>query len=148
MAGDEIDDDKVLMKVDDAVVDPDDVEPGGFQRLVGYDVADWGPGHAALSINLHDDHGNRHGYAHGGLLMTLLDAACTRAGAIDPDTGDIRRTATVSLTTNFVAPAKDCLLRVTGRKTGGGRKIFFAAAEVIDEDGKLIANAVATCRYI
>jgi len=132
---------------DDRIVNPDDVEPGGFQQLVGYDIEDWGPGHAVLTVNLHDGHGNRHGYAHGGLLMTILDAACTRAGGVDAETGGIRRTATVSMTTNFVAPAKDCLLRAVGRKTGGGRRIFFAAAEVFDEDGNLIASAVATCRY-
>jgi uncharacterized protein (TIGR00369 family) len=132
---------------DDNITDPLDVEPGGFQQLVGYDVLDWGPGHAVLAIDLHDGHGNRHGYAHGGLLMTILDAACTRAGAVNPETGGIRRTATVSMTTNFVAPAKDCKLRAVGRKTGGGRRIFFAAAEVYDEEENLIASAVATCRY-
>jgi uncharacterized protein (TIGR00369 family) len=132
---------------DDDITDPLAVAPGGFQKLIGYDIIDWGAGHAELTIDLGDHHGNRHGSAHGGVLMTLLDAACTRAGALDPETGAIRRTATVSMTTNFIAPAKECRLKAVGRKTGGGRRIFFAAAEVFDEDENLVASAVATCRY-
>ena len=132
---------------DEKTTTPIHVEPGGFQKLIGYDIIDWGAGHAELTIDLGDHHGNRHGFVHGGVLMTLLDAACTRAGALDPETGDIRRTATVSMTTNFIAPAKECRLRAVGRKTGGGRRIFFATADVFDEDGQLVAAAVATCRY-
>lgn len=127
--------------------DPMDVEPGGFQKLIGYDIAEWRAGHAVLTIDLGQHHGNRHGLAHGGVLMTLLDAACTRAGAVDPESGEIRRAATVSMTTNFVRPAMDCRLTAVGRKTGGGRRIFFAAADIFDEDKNLVATGVATCRY-
>ncbi len=141
------DDNQASALRDDNAVDTEDVEPGGFQKLIGYDVVDWGPGHAVLTIDLGGHHGNRHGHVHGGVLMTLLDAACTRAGSVDPQSGAIRRTATVSMTTNFLAPAKECRLKAIGRKTGGGRRIFFAAADIFDEDDNLIASAVATCRY-
>lgn len=124
-----------------------DVEPGGFQKLIGYDIVEWRAGYAVLTIDLADQHTNRHGGVHGGVLMTILDAACTRAGAVSDDGSEIRQAATVSMTTNFVRPAKDCRLRAVGTKTGGGRRIFFASAEVFDADDNLVASALATCRY-
>jgi uncharacterized protein (TIGR00369 family) len=123
------------------------IEPGGFQKLVGYDVVEWGPGLAELTIELSHHHSNSHGFVHGGVLMTLLDAACTRAGALDPESSDIRRSTTVSMTTNFLAPAKEGRLKVIARKTGGGRRIFFTTADVYNEDESLVASAIATCRY-
>lgn len=124
------------------------VEPGGFQKMVGYEITEWRAGYAVIELDLTEHHANRQGPAHGGVLMTLLDAACTRAGAVDPDSGDIRTAATVSMTTNFIRPATTGKLRCVARKTGGGRRIFFAAADVFDAAGELLASAVTTghCR--
>ena len=110
------------------------VKPGGFQKMVGYDIIEWDVNHAVIVLNMTENHTNRHGLAHGGVLMTILDSACTRAGAVCPDTGNIRNASTVSMTTNFIHVAKDTMLRVVARKTGGGRRIFFATADAFDDD--------------
>ena len=123
------------------------VEPGEFQKLVGYKITEWDTNHAVILLEIKKHHANRHGHAHGGVLMTVLDAACTRAGAVCPDTGNIRPASTVSMTTNFIRTAKDTNLRVKARKTGGGRRIFFATADAFDDHDNLIASCVATCRY-
>ena len=123
------------------------IRPGGFQKMVGYDIIEWGVNHAVIVLDMTENHTNRHGLAHGGVLMTILDSACTRAGAVCPDTGNIRNASTVSMTTNFIRVAKDTKLRVVARKTGGGRRIFFATADAFDDDDNLIASCVATCRY-
>ena len=123
------------------------VEPGEFQKLVGYKITEWDTDHAVILLEIKKHHANRHGHAHGGVLMTVLDAACTRAGAVCPDTGNIRSASTVSMTTNFIRTAKDTNLRVKARKTGGGRRIFFATADAFDDHNNLIASCVATCRY-
>ena len=123
------------------------VEPGAFQKLIGYDITDWGPGFAVIELELKAEHCNRHGNPHGGVLMTLLDAACTRAGTVDPETNEIGRAATVSVSTNFIGVAKGGKLRIEGKKTGGGRRLFFAEAHAYDGEGNLVASAVGTCRY-
>ena len=123
------------------------VEPGEFQKVVGYKITEWDTNHAVILLEMKEHHANRHGHAHGGVLMTILDAACTRAGAVCPDTGNIRKASTVSMTTNFIRTAKDTNLRVKARKTGGGRRIFFATADALDDYDNLIASCVATCRY-
>jgi len=124
-----------------------DVEPGKFQKLLGYEIIDWDVGYANLVMDISEDHCNRNGLTHGGVLMTLLDAACTRSGTVCPETHEFRRTSTVSMTTNFLYGAKPGRIRVEGRKTGGGRRIYFAEAKAFDEAGNLLATGVATCRY-
>ena len=124
------------------------VEKGEFQKLIGYEITDWGPGFAVIELELKDEHCNRHGNPHGGVLMTLLDAACTRAGTVYPETHEIGRAATVNVSTNFIGVAKGGKLQIKGKKTGGGRRLFFAEAYAYDREGNLIASAVSTCRYV
>ena len=126
---------------------PQAVDPSPYQQMIGYEVTAWGPGHVTVELDLDERHKNRRGNPHGGALMTLMDAACTRAGAIDADSGEIYKTATVNLSTNFVGVAQGGKLRVEGRNTGGGRRLFFAEAHAYDGEGNLVATAVGTCRY-
>ena len=123
------------------------VEPGAFQKLIGYEVAEWGPGYAIIELILDGRHLNRYGNPHGGVLMTLLDTACTRSGTFDPETGENKKAATVNVATSFIAIAQGDKIRVEGRKVGGGRRLFFAEAHAYDAEGHLIASATGTCRY-
>ena len=123
------------------------VESGAFQKLIGYEIAEWGPGYAIIELILDGRHLNRYGNPHGGVLMTLLDAACTRSGTIDPETGENKKAATVNVATSFIAIARGDKIRVEGRKMGGGRRLFFAEAHAYDTEGHLIASATGTCRY-
>ena len=119
-----------------------------FQGLLGYRLALWEPDRAVIEYEVDAGHLNRSGVLHGGVLVTLLDTAAGYAGCHCAVPGRIRRTLTLSLTTNFVAPVRQGRLRVDGRRTGGGRRIFFAAAEARDDSGRLLAGAVGTFRYI
>ena len=79
--------------------------------------------------------------------MKLLDAACTRSGTVDPETGESKKAATVNVATSFIAIAQGDKIRVEGRKVGGGRRLFFAEAHAYDAEDHLIASATGTCRY-
>ena len=118
-----------------------------FQGLLGYRLALWEPDRAVIEYDVDAGHLNRSGVLHGGVLVTLLDTAAGYAGCHCAVPGRIRRTLTLSLTTNFVASVTAGRLRVEGRRTGGGRTIFFAA-EARDDSGRLLAGAVGTFRYI
>ena len=119
-----------------------------FQNLLGYRLALWAPDHAVIEYDVDAGHLNRSGVLHGGVLITLLDTAAGYAGCHCAEPGRIRRTLTLSLTTNFVASVTRGRLSIEGRRTGGGRTIFFAAAEARDDAGRLLAGAVGTFRYI
>ena len=119
-----------------------------YGELIGYRLAAWREDYAEIVLDLGPQHLNGHGIPHGGLIMTLLDSACGYAGVYCPVPGNVRHAVTLSLTTQFVAQARGFgRLTAIGRRTGGGRSIFFATGELRDAEGRLIAQASGTFRY-
>jgi uncharacterized protein (TIGR00369 family) len=114
-------------------------DPGPFLEHVGPVLADGD----AVGLRVEARHLNSSGTAQGGLLATLVDFAMGRAVRASTDEG--RRTATVSLTTDFLGAAKegdfvrarteverlggtlafvDCSLTVDDREIVRGRAVF------------------------
>jgi len=128
--------------------DVSEIEPlSGFRRLVGYRLVHWAPGEARIAVTLAPHHTNRSGGPHGGVLCTIIDSAGGYAGCHCTVPGNVRRTATLSLSTSFVAIAKGRELTATGRVRGGGLRTFFASIEVHDETGALIATGEGVYQY-
>lgn len=122
--------------------------PSGFADLLGYRLKSWTQDQAEVTIAVDARHLNRSGVLHGGVVATLIDAACGYAGCFIPDKSRRRRAFTLSLTTQFVGTVKSgdhlvCL----ARKVGGGRQVFFATAEVRNQEGALVARGDATYKY-
>ncbi len=121
---------------------------GGFAKLVGYRLAVWREDYAEVEVRIDKQHLNRSGVLHGGVLTTMIDAACGYAGCYSAPGAPPRRAFTLSLETHFMAAAEaGCELTVTAQKTGGGRQIFFSRAEAHDQDGRLIGQGSAVFRY-
>lgn len=111
----------------------------GYHELLGIQVVEWQETHAVLELSIEPGHLNRSGSVHGGVLASMLDSALSLTGLYceTPDTS--RQGMTLSLTTTFVGPARQGVLKATGRLRGGGRKTYMASGEIIDEAGNLIA---------
>lgn len=122
--------------------------PHGFADLVGYRLADWSEGRADIVLTVTERHLNRSAILHGGVLTTLLDTAAGYAGCYCAVPGHVRRAMTLQLSTQFLAPALEGMrLIASGRLTGGGRSVFFAEAEVRDDDGTLIGRGEGVFKY-
>ena len=120
----------------------------GYGQLIGYRLLTWREDYAEVELELQPRHLNGYGIPHGGLIATLLDTACGFAGVYCTVPGNVRSAVTLSLTTQFVGQVRNLgRLVAIGRKTGGGRSIYFATGEILDTEGKLIAQAIATFRY-
>lgn len=120
----------------------------GFRDLVGYRVEEWSEGRAVVAVTLGDEHSNRSGYTHGGVYTTIIDAACGMAGCWCPHEGRERRAVTLTLNTAFLRPARTGkTIRAVATVRGGGRSIYTAAADVLDDAGHLIATGQGTFRY-
>jgi len=120
----------------------------GLQALIGYRIAEWREGFAAIELDLADKHMNRSGVLHGGVVATLLDSVCGLAGCYCPVPGRMRRAVSLSLSLNFVGQARERTIRAEGRKVGGGRKIFFCRGELgVPAQGVLLATADGAFRY-
>ena len=121
---------------------------GGFSGELGIRFTAWSHDEVEMSVTLEPRHMNRNGTAHGGVLMTLLDTTCSAVGCRLVN-GEIHgRVVVVSLTTNFIAPARHGVIRARARKTGGGRRMFMMQGEAFDEDGQRIATASGVGRVI
>lgn len=114
---------------------PDDAElasTGGFNEFVGplYRIPDSEAGAVkrfVFAAAAH--HMNSAGTVHGGMLMTFMDTSMSRTSRL---ISDAKSTATVSLTCDFVAPAKlgdviESRVRVTRRT----RTIVFLSCELV-----------------
>ena len=121
--------------------------PSAFNQAVGLRLADWVEGRATVELDVTGDHLNRSGVVHGGVLMTMIDVACGYAGTWTAAADGARLCVTLDLTTSFVAPALAGRLTTIATVTGGGRKIFFARAEVRDAAGALLAMGQGSFRY-
>ena len=123
-------------------------ERSAFGQLVGYELQVWEEGYAKVTLAIAERHLNRSGVLHGGVLMTLIDAACGYAGTFSADPDKPRRGFTLQLSTQFIATVKEgALLTAEARQTGGGAKIFYADCQVHDGEGNLVGSGQGVFRH-
>ncbi|MFW2544931.1 PaaI family thioesterase [Primorskyibacter sp. 2E107] len=115
----------------------------GAQRSLGYTLEIGHPdGGARCILDITEAHTNRHNVLHGGVAATLLDNAMGATSSLTADATGRTPFLTISMATQFLAPALvGGRVTATGRVTGGGRSILFLAADLLDQDGTLIASA-------
>lgn len=103
-----------------------------------------GEGTARLSLPIETHLTNSLGTAHGGVIMSLLDVAlCTAARTLHPDSVGV---VTINLSASFVGGASGARLYADARVLKDARTMSFVEAEAKNEDGSLVAKAVATVR--
>lgn len=128
--------------------DPTELEPSyALQDTLGIRMTEWSRDFARVEAEFTDLLKNRQGLLHGGIHALLLDTAMGYAGCYTGIAGQQQNALTLSMTVNFVGQLRGKRLIATGRRTGGGRKVYFAEAEVRDDTGGLLANATGVFRY-
>lgn len=110
-----------------------------FNTYLGVHVERMEGGEAVCTIELGPHHLNGRGVAHGGVLSSLLDTALGAAviSAIPKEWW----CATTSLTIQYLDGAREGALTATGRVLRRGGSTAFAAGEVVDSAGRLLATA-------
>ena len=119
----------------------------GFRTLVGYQAVAWDKDYGEIELVLGPQHGNSLGRPHGGVYMTIMDAAMGHAATWCAVEGNVRICVTISLTTSFLAPARGDRIRAVARLLGVHDRVGTINAEVIDTDGTLLAAGQGSFRY-
>jgi uncharacterized protein (TIGR00369 family) len=105
-----------------------------------------GQGSAQLSVPIEPHLTNSLGTVHGGVIMSLLDVAlCTAARTLHENSAGA---ITIDMSTSFIGGGTGARLIANARVLKDGRSMSFVEGEATNEDGSLVAKAIATVRVI
>jgi uncharacterized protein (TIGR00369 family) len=116
-----------------------------FIEHLGVKLLEKGDGRVVVRLEPRPEHLNSWNGVHGGVLMTLLDAALSSAArSLDP--ACIGAT-TVEMKANFLSAAKGPVLAEAFAERAG-RSLIFAEGEATDSSAKPLAKATGTFKLI
>jgi uncharacterized protein (TIGR00369 family) len=117
-----------------------------FLQLIKISTDALGRGSAALSLPVEPQLTNSLGTVHGGVIMSLLDVAlCTAARTLHPESQGV---ITINLSTSFIGAGSGERLIAEARVLKDGKSLSFVEGEAKNDDGSLVAKAVATVRVL
>lgn len=115
------------------------IENTPFYKLMGINLTALGPGEAEIQLKATPDHTNPLGLLHGGVLMSIADAAMGNAIRSLGITG-----VTADCSTSFLASASlEGILQAKGKVVKAGKRLVFARAEVFS-NGQIVADVKGT----
>ena len=120
-----------------------------FIEQLGLELHSLGDGESDLRVDLTDAHMNAWSVAHGGVIMTLLDAAMAHAArSIHRDQPDFGPgVVTIEMKTSFMRPGEG-KLRAAGKLLHRTATLAFCEGSIFGGDGKLCAHATGTFKYM
>ncbi len=110
-----------------------------FARGLGIRLLELKEGFARVEMEVKEEHENIFGYAHGGAIFALIDAAFELAG-------NSRGEVSVALNMNvtYTSPAKrGDLLRAEAKEVNTTRKTGLYEIKVFNQEQKLVASCSA-----
>ena len=96
-----------------------------------------------LELQAGPEHRHGGGVVQGGVITQIADAAMGMSLATLQDDGEWN--TTIELKINFIRPVVSGRLRAVGRVVEMKTTLLFSEADVLDEQGRLVARASSTC---
>lgn len=115
-----------------------------FLNLLGVTIEKMADGVCELSLLIEEKHTNSWAVAHGGVLLTLVDAAMAIA-ARSADPAD-RSVVTIELKNSFMQAAQGHV-KVVGQVVHQSTTMAFCEARIFASDDKLCCLATGTFKY-
>ena len=117
-------------------------------KLLGWHLLDARPkdGWIRIGFDGKTDFCNPAGFIQGGILSAMLDD--TMGPAVFAMTEGRLYTATITMTVNFLSPAKPGPITGEAEVTQLGRTIVFIQGRLTAEDGTVLATATASARLV
>ena len=116
--------------------------------LLGWTLLEQDParGWIKLAFEARPEFLNPAGFVQGGILSAMLDD--TMGPAVFVMTEGRLYTATITMTVNFLAPAKPGPIVGEARVTQLGKTIAFAEGKLLAADGTTLATATTSARLV
>jgi uncharacterized protein (TIGR00369 family) len=122
----------------------DPIRRNPFFGLIGLKLVQAASGHAHYTLDERQELWNGFEVAHGGVIMTILDAAMASAAMSKVDFAKV--VVTIDMSVSFLRPGAG-RLHAHGRAIGGGVSVCFCEGEILDEDGAVVAKAIGSFKY-
>ena len=113
-----------------------------FAKMIGMKLVEMKPLAATIEIEMRDQLRQPHGLLHGGVTATLIDTAM--AFAVITCLTREEKASTVDLNVHYLRPHLEGKISCTAKIIKSGKRLLTVSAEVINEQGKLIATSLAT----
>ena len=118
----------------------------GFARVCGIEYVEASQGHCLVSMHMEERFKNPQGFAHGGLLATLMDVAGGSAGLFAH--GEARPIVTQSCDIHYLRPVSGPLVLAEGICLKAGRRSAIVQVNVRqNEDERLCATGIFEICY-
>jgi uncharacterized protein (TIGR00369 family) len=126
----------------------DRLTPPPSSKLLGWQLLDARPEEGWIRIGFDGkaEFCNPAGFIQGGILSAMLDD--TMGPAVFVMTEGKLYTATITMTVNFLAPAKVGPIVGEAKVTQLGRTIAFVEAKLTAADGAVLATATTSARLV
>ena len=117
--------------------------PDGWMATLGARITEAEPGRVVLELEAGPQHRHGGGVVQGGVITQIADAAMGMSlGTLQED--GLWNT-TIELKINFIRPVISGRIRAVGRVVEMKQTLFFSEADVLGEQGRLVARASSTC---
>ena len=128
------------MKMLDALqrIQRGEAPPPPIATLLGFTLESVEPGRSTVRFQATARHASPMGTLHGGVLCDIADAAMGMAWA--STLGEGETFTTLELKINFLRPVWTGTLTATGRVVQGGRTVGLLECDVVDDQGRLVAQ--------
>ena len=113
-----------------------------YPRLLGFELVDLKFGEAVVKLKMRDELRQPYGVLHGGATASLIDTAMAFACISCLAEGE--KSTTIDLTVHYLRPHTDGEVFCTAKVVRAGKRILTVSAEVVNEEGKLIATSLST----
>ena len=118
-------------------------KPDGWMQTIGARITEAEPGRVVLELEAGPEHRHGGGVVQGGIITQIADAAMGMSLMTEQESG--LTNTTVELKINFLRPVADGRLPAVGRVVEMRNTLLFSEADVLDEQGRLVARASSTC---
>jgi uncharacterized protein (TIGR00369 family) len=112
-------------------------------ETLGARISESEPGRVVLELDAGPEHRHGGGVVQGGVITQIADAAMGMSLATLQEDG--LWNTTIELKINFIRPVISGRIRAVGRVVEIKRTLMFGEADVLDEQGRLVARASSTC---
>lgn len=117
--------------------------PDGWMAHLGARISEAEPGRVVLELEAGPQHRHGGGVVQGGVITQIADAAMGMSLGTLQEDGFWN--TTIELKINFIRPVISGRIRAVGRVVEMKQTLFFSEADVLDEQGRVVARASSTC---